>query len=151
MKTRGLTLIEIVFVLAILTILGTITVSVFKNANSRHALDKSAYLVVSVLNQARSLTLASKENTQYGVHFEQGNVTIFEGSSYSASSPTNMRTDLNSSIIISNINLGGPTNVIFERLTGKALQSGSVTLTPTASSTDSRVVNIYSTGISELN
>lgn len=151
MKTRGITLLEVLIVIAILTLIGAISLGVFKEANSTHALDKSAYLVVSVLNQARSLTLASKNNTQYGVHFESNNVTIFPGSSYSSSDPANIATPINSSVIISNVSVGGGNNVVFERLTGRALQSGSITLALTASSTVTRVVNVRATGISELN
>lgn len=151
MKNKGLTILEILFAISIITIAVTIVIFSFSKLNSSQALDKSAILVVSILDEARSLTLSSKSNDQYGVYFEASRVVLFKGATYSPSDSSNVATELNSLVELRNFNFGGVggTSVVFKRLTGGTDQPGSVKVYLKASPTGTfHTVSISATGVS---
>lgn len=151
MRHKGFTILEILFALAILVLVVTMITFSFSKLNASQALDKSAVLVASILDEARSLTLSSKGDSQYGVHFESSQVILFKGASYLSSDPSNITTELHPLVGLGNINLsGGSLDVTFKRLTGHTDQAGSVEVFLTASPSDLHIVNISATGISDV-
>src|SRR3989344_2329202 len=119
MNQKGFTLLEILMAIAIATIVITIVVFSFSKLNSSQALERTGDLIASVLDEARSLTLSGSEDSQYGVHFEDDQIVLFKGTSYSPGSASNLVTDLNDFVEIGDIELsGGGDEVIFKRLTG---------------------------------
>ena len=142
---------EVLVVVAIMGILATFVVIAYSKFNSMQALDKNMALVSSVLNQARSLTLASKDNTQYGVHFDADQIVLFAGSSYSESNPDNNAIALSVSVAVSASFLGGGSDVIFQRLTGETEQSGTVTLSLVSSPASVKSLTVFETGIIQHN
>ncbi len=151
MRNKGFTLLEILFAIAIITIAITIVTFSFSKLNSQQALDKSADLVVSTLNEARSLTLSSKGDSQYGVHLEASQVVLFVGSTYSSSAPTNVVTSINSLVGIKNITLvGGGADIIFKRLTGGTDQTGTLEVFLIANTGSFHTITISGTGVVEL-
>ncbi len=152
MHTRkGFTLIEILIVIAILAVLVTIIVSTFSLFNKNEAIKKDTETVVEVLQQARSQTLSSKNGSQYGVHFGTSKITLFTGATYSAGASTNSDTTLASTDTIVTVTLtGGGNDIVFTRLTGETAQNGTVVVSsPTSSRT--KTVTIYKTGVIESN
>jgi prepilin-type N-terminal cleavage/methylation domain-containing protein len=126
---RGFTLIEILLVIAILVILVSVTLPKFAEMRAHQVLRAAVEDITSVLNKARSQTLASLESSEYGVHFEADSVTIFKGDTYSVSDPDNQVIDIVSPASISSISLtGGTSNIYFARLTGAPSATGSVTV-----------------------
>ncbi|MDO8569950.1 MAG: prepilin-type N-terminal cleavage/methylation domain-containing protein [bacterium] len=151
MKHRGFTVLEILIAISIMVLTITIVTFSFSKLNSSQTLDKSADLVVSILNEARSLTLSSVNDSQYGVSFEDSQVILFKGSIYLLSDPSNVVTELNSLVGLRNIILnGGGTSVIFKRLTGNTFETGTVEIFLKASTTTFRTITISATGIVEL-
>ncbi len=145
-----MTLMEILIAIAIIMVLSALTYGTFNTIGATKAIDTNTQQALLELQKARSLALASKNETQFGVHFATSTITLFEGPSY-ASSATTTPTSLNSAVTITSIALtGGGSDVIFDRLTGKTSQSGTVTLTVTGKLTQSKTVKIYATGISEV-
>jgi Tfp pilus assembly protein FimT len=148
---RGFTLLEIVIVIAVIIILFLIIFSAFSGFNRNYALDTAAGQVASVLDEARSLTLASKGNTAYGVHFESSQVVLFKGTVYSTSDPNNSVHTLSSLVTISDITLsGGGSDAVFERLTGKLNKSGTVTISLASDPSMTRTITLQATGIIEI-
>lgn len=148
---KGLTLIEIVVVIAVIIILFFIIFSAFTGFNRNYALDTAAGIVAEVLSEARSLTLASKGDTNYGVHFESSQVVLFTGDTYSAMDPSNREEVLSSLVTISDISLsGGGSDVVFLRLTGNADKSGTVTVSLASDPSMARIITIPKTGIVEI-
>ncbi len=146
MQSRGYTLIEIILAVAIGTILMGLTVTAFKSVATSQSVDKSAEIVVSTLNEARSLTLSSKEASSYGVHLTTSDVTLFKGSTYVSGLSTNQVRSINRGTSISNITLlGGGSDVIFTRLTGGTSHTGTLVVKNTASTT-SKTITISGTG-----
>jgi len=85
------------------------------------------------------------------VHFETDMVVVFEGTSYTAGDPDNDERSLPARTNVTNISLGGGSEVYFERLSGDVSPTGTVTVSLTHSSSTSKTVTIYSSGLSEIN
>lgn len=147
-----MTLIETVLVLVLLALVtGFISLS-FSQINEKEALDKNADLVVSVLAEARSMTLSSIDDSRYGVHFDANQVVLFRGSSYNSSATTNVPTLLNPLVGIQNISLnGGGSEVVFNRLTGETDNSGSLQIHLKNATTTYLTLTVGATGLSERN
>lgn len=146
-KKGGFTLIELIVVVAILVVISGIIISAFVVFNHSQAVDKDTEMVVETLRLARSQTLASKNATQYGVHFSPLSITLFSGSSYVASASTNVVFSLHSGDTISSVTIpAGGEDVIFDRLTGATTDAGTVTVS-SADLSLSKSVTIYSTGL----
>ncbi|TAL49355.1 hypothetical protein EPN83_01235 [Patescibacteria group bacterium] len=147
----GFTVAELVVIIGIMALVLTLTYASFANLGKREVLDKEALQVVSILNEARSLTLASEGASQYGVHFETAQVVLFRGFSYSSTDPQNKTVPLHDRVVISAINLtGGGSEVVFERLTGTTGESGTTTLSLKSDAGQTKSVVIFATGITEV-
>jgi Tfp pilus assembly protein FimT len=148
--SKGFSLTEMIIIVAVSVILLTIVVSAFSGFNNNQSLNSASGLVTSVLNEARALTLASYDNEAYGVHFESDKVTIFKGDTYSSSDPDNKVTTISSKISISDISLsGGGDDIIFQRLTGKTSQNGTITLSLISDPSKSKTITVEVSGIIE--
>ena len=149
-QSQGFSLIEMLVVLATTIIVATIVVDSFSKTTGPKALDRNIRVALSLIEQARNATLSAKNSSVYGVHFETTKAVMFTGSSYSDSAPSNIVEPMGSVVQISAISLsGGGSNVIFNRLTGETGQSGTVKLSLIASSTQSKTITIFATGLAE--
>jgi len=146
----GVTIIELLVVIAILSFLFTITTGSFRSANSSEALDTDTQRISSELKEARSLTLSSKNADTFGVHLASSSITLFEGAAFVAGGAENATMPLNPLVRISSIALsGGGSDVVFQRLSGKTSQSGTVTVSLIADPSRTKTITVYATGISE--
>lgn len=93
------------------------------------ALLGSTETVVHALSTARADTLASRGGSQYGVHFASTTVTIFPGSTWSPTAASTTVFQLVPGVLVSDLALeGGGADIVFQRLTGKTSQPGTVSL-----------------------
>jgi len=145
---RGVSMIEILLSVAIVILLTIPAVSTFRGVQARKVLESDVALVVSVLAQARSLTLASKDEKPYGVHITNTDVTLFESAVFVNGSSTNRISSLNSSVTLSQALVGGGSDVVFQRLTGETSDTGTITLTHQTAG--SKTITLYGTGIAEI-
>lgn len=126
-KQIGFTLIEVLMIIGIIAILAfsfLLQLNFFKNQN---ALDLTAQEIISALRLSQNKTLASESASSFGVHFDNNKFVAFKGFEYNPASSDNEPRGLLPSISISNINLtASSTEVVFERLTGNALNAGSI-------------------------
>lgn len=151
-RKKGFTLLEILIALAIVSLMLTVIFFSLSKFNSYQALDKSADLVVSVLEEARSRTLSSVGASQYGVKLDEFEVTLFKGTTYAPADPDNMVTDLNTLVAIRDVVLAGSgTSVVFKRLTGSTDEVGTAQIYLKADPTIFRTITISSTGVVEWN
>lgn len=148
-NNKGYTIVELLVVIAIMGLVLGIVVKSFSSFKNNQALQRDTELIVEVLNQARNQTISSKNLSQYGVHFASSTVTVFSGTSYSSGASDNQNYSLNSSDTVLSLSLtGASVDIIFSRLSGEALQTGTVTVfSPGLSQT--KTVTIYSTGVIE--
>ncbi len=153
---KGFTAVEILITLAILGILGSIVIGGFNSLNRRQAIDKDALLVVAILNEARSLTISSKEDSKYGVHVDEtesdSEIVLFKGNSYSSSDPDNITSGLSTYSEISAHSLSGSgDDIIFERLTGSTANTGTITLRLRSDNSVTRTITVGATGVIDSN
>jgi len=150
---KGYTLTEILVVMGISIIILSVVVSYFYSLVKIQALDKDYTSVVSLVDQAKSLSINSKSASQYGVYFASSTAVLFKGSNYISTSTANQIYTLNNRVSISNIDLEGSSTsqVLFSRLTGYANASGTVSVSLKDGSGSPKVIRIYRTGTIELN
>lgn len=148
---NGFTLIELLISIAVLSIIGTSIFLGYGTISRNAELKTSTFKVVDVLNLARTRTLASLGASQYGVHFEQTQYALFKGSVYSAADPDTIFYPLASSVEIGNITLvGGAEDVVFERLTGKTAQTGTVRVQLVSDPGKFKTISIIGSGRADI-
>lgn len=115
---RGFTLIEITIVVAILTFLATFGVVVSLDFYRTYAFRSERNTIVSLLEKARAASLNNIDDVSHGVHFDENNFVLFEGTSYSSGDLNNLNFASSSSVkLTSNSSL--PVDVIFARLSAE--------------------------------
>ena len=150
--TSGFTLLEVLASLAVVVILSLLATGAFNSLEKREALSKQSAIIVSLLGQARSLTVASKQASSYGIHFQVDKVVLFKGNTYIDGDTSNTVEPLHGAVQISSITLAGNgSDVIFDRLFGKTNQSGAITLSLASDPSQTKVITIFPSGIAESN
>jgi hypothetical protein len=148
----GLTVLEMILGIALVAVSVTIVTLSFSKVNSNESIDSGVSLVISVLDEARNMTLSGVGGAQYGVYLEESQVTLFKGASYSAGSPDNEVTQLPSLVGVRNITLaGGGSSVVFQKLTGATTQSGTFEVYLKSAPSQLVRVNVGANGIAEEN
>lgn len=146
-NSQGLSLIEIVVVLAVLGLMLAVVIPQFGESRENQVLKSAVGDILSNLSLARAQTLASLDSSAYGVHFESGKVIIFKGTSFVANDPGNQEVPILSPASITNVTLNGISGnsgeMYFKRLTGNPSKSGTVIV---ASPNFSRTITISATG-----
>lgn len=148
---KGFTLIEVIIVVAIIGVLSTVTFLSYRSALQRQQLEQETAKIVAVFEEARSLSLAGKQGSAYGVRAESNKVIRFQGENYVVGRTSNFEEPLSPYVTISAINLtGGTSNVVFSRMGGTTTASGTLTVSLAASTTVSKIITIHSTGLVEV-
>src|SRR3989344_8880724 len=106
-SVRGFSLVETLVVIGVLSIMAALTFETYVSVNANKALDTDAQRVIAEIGQARSLTVGSKNDTEWGVHIASSSVTLFEGDTYDPGASSNIVSPLNSVVQVSSISLKG--------------------------------------------
>lgn len=138
--------------IALMVALVTIVLFSLSKMNEKKALDASFSLAVSVISEARSRTLSGVGGSQYGVHVEEGSITLFVGPVYSPLDSQNAVSELHSLTAVRNISfLGGGSDVVFDKLTGATPNTGTFEVFLKSDPTQYKIVSISTNGIAEEN
>lgn len=148
---RGISIIEILIVIAVLGIIFAIVLPQFSKMRENQVLKNGVGDVLSAIDKARAQTLSSLNSFSYGVHFEAGKVIIFKDESFISIDANNETINIIAPASISNVYLDGVSTVsgefYFNRLSGTPSKTGSVTLsTPNYS----KIIRISSTGVASV-
>lgn len=147
---RGFSLIELVIVISIAMILGSISITTFFSVSDQQSLEKDVNYSISLVEKARLQTVNSKDNSQFGVRFSTSSVIFFQGPTYVAGSSTNTIFSFSPKVEISAISLsGGVQNILFEKITGKASATGTINFRLKSNQNSSTTVVVYKTGLVE--
>lgn len=145
---RGLTVIELIIVVAIIGILSAFSLSGFTSFRNNQAVVTSGQLITTALNKARTNTIASFNDSVYGVHFETDSVTVFIGDTYSSGASTNEVTSMPRGMSLSSISISGSSaEVVFNKITGDTDNDGSVIVSLDADTSKNLTISISDTGI----
>jgi len=145
---NGFTLVELVTVIAIISILMTIGVPSYRTYQKRIELDQQAEQIISILRQAQNQSMTLLHNQNFGVHFEGDKFVLFEGETYSSSDSDNMTYNLPSTLQIYDISLaGGGQDVVFSKLRGTTEQEGSLKVKTLTDPSIYQEISISSEGV----
>lgn len=148
---QGFTLIEIILVMAIIGVLAVVSLKAMAKFRNQGILDSTVQGIVAVLREAQSLTLASKEDSSYGVQLEETRIVLFQGTTFDEDDPDNVVSDLAPQILISEIDLdSGGFEIVFERLTGETDNFGTTTVEISRGNSDPRYIIVEKSGIINL-
>ncbi|OIP73561.1 MAG: hypothetical protein AUK08_03245 [Candidatus Pacebacteria bacterium CG2_30_36_39] len=139
----GFSLIELLIVIAITTILGATIGPMGSSLLNRNTLRTKTDEVIIALQGARINSIAGKENSNWGVHFGSGFITLFKGNSY-ASRDTSFdeRFAYPNSFSITN------TEVVFTKVTG--LPNAANTIVLDGSGSLQRTILVKTSGVVDV-
>ena len=147
---RGYTLIELLIVIAIILVLVVVSVQGFIAYTRSTGPQAAARTVLGSLEEAHARTLASENDTEYGVHVETSSVTLFVGTTYTSGDASNdVRTLPHRTEISAYAISGGGDEIVFDRITGDALMTGTITVSRVGGS-EARTITVHATGLSEI-
>jgi len=148
----GVTFIEVLFVCAILGVLVAIAVPSFLYFYQYSDINNSTEKIIGILRESYNKTLASQNQSSYGVHFESQKYVLFKGTTYNSSSSDNQNYQLPTDVEIYDIGLvGGGSEVVFDRLTGETEQYGKVSLRLKSNPAKEETIYIKQSGKITLN
>jgi prepilin-type N-terminal cleavage/methylation domain-containing protein len=151
---KGITMIEFIIVIAIIGVIAGIVMPSLSTFRRTQALRNATEEVVSLLNKARTDTLASLNSTNYSVRFESTRAVYFVGTVFTDGLSTNKVVSFGSLVTLppANISLnGGVTTVTFTRLTGDTTAYGTITLQQSSDATLQKIITINKTGLVSAN
>lgn len=131
---KGFTLIELLIVISVVMILVAISFPMFSFFRKESELNSASEEIISILRIAQNRTISSKQANSWGVYFNRTtspeSIILFKGKSYATrESGEDKRALLPLSVEMFEIdfqNIGS--EVIFERITGKAIQVGHIAI-----------------------
>src|SRR3989344_5808676 len=129
---KGITIIEILVVLAVLGIIISVTLPQFSKMRENQVLKNAVADTLSSINKARGETLSSLNSSEYGVRFQSAQVIIFTGKVFSAGAGSNESINITPPASITNVTLNGSSGVsgdlYFNRLSGSPSKTGTITI-----------------------
>lgn len=143
---RGFSVVEMIVVLGVVVFLSLVIARPFFVFRDEQVLTSAAEQVFALVNEARADTLAAKNNTQYGVHFESSRAVYFAGSAFAEGAAGNKEVVFPPRVSAAASLSGGGTNVVFARLTGKTTQYGTIVLTLNNNASTTRTATISEAG-----
>lgn len=145
-RCQGFTLLEIIISVGVLTLISGLALVSFINSRNVREVATSGQDVISVLRLAQSKSIGGEDNSAWGIHLEQGQAVLFRGTSYIGATFT-QSFPLSARLEIANIALiGGGSDVVFKRITGRTDNSGSFEVRVRSATTISFSVSIDGSG-----
>ena len=142
-KERGVTLIELSLVIALVAILVALSIPVYSKLQITSQLNESTSLLIQTLRTAQGRSVARLNNVEHGVRLELDSYTLYYGSSYAARIQ-----DYDRVISLEGIELswslsgtGQSNEVNFSKGIGIPDMTGTITLTNEAQNTKNITIN----------
>lgn len=127
-ENRGFSLLEILIVLAILAIIATLLMTGIRNYAARQAFTTTVVTVTDSIVAARANTIASLNDTNYGVHASSTAVVIFTGDTFIEGAAGNNTILFPPNITATTTFTNNVTTATFTRLTGLPSAVGTIVL-----------------------
>lgn len=152
LSRRGVTIIELLVVLAVLGIIISVVIPQFSKTRENQVLKSGVQDILSSIDKARSQTLASLNSSEYGVYFEPDQIVIFKSNAFNPDAEDNEIINIVTPANISNVTLnlvsGTTGEIYFNRLSGSPSKTGTITISTT---NYSKIITISATGVASVN
>ena len=148
-KGRGFTVVELLFVFAIISLLAGLSASTFIAVRQTEELKTASQDVWIALRSARSATLSSAGDQVYGVHIASNKIVRFSGATYGVNSTTDVVSTFPGSVLATSSLSSNATDIVFTRLSGEASATGTITLLQTTTNA-SKTISIAKTGLIDI-
>lgn len=142
-QSSAFTLVETLVVIGIIVLISSISLVSIASLSKREALASNAAALATRLRDARARTLASVGGMQHGVAIATSTVTFFRGGVYDPASTTNDVFNLSNYVAASS----SLSTVVFQRITGNASASGTITMFLLSDSSQKRTITVQSSGL----
>lgn len=140
-----------IIVVSITAILASMAFVSFGRIINYNSIESQAQSVRSHIERARIFTLASKNNSSFGVIFSTSTVRVFQGTTFVSASSSDQVYEVDNNQSIINISFsGGGNTIFFNKITGEPNKTGTVTVTSKSNTDDRRTVVIYQTGVVDI-
>ena len=139
-RLRGFTMIEMLVVVVILSVLTSAVLPSLLNFRRSSLLNTETQEVITLINRARLLSVSSKNDERFGVHFEPSRLVLFQGSTYTEGATTNEEHNFDLAISSETTINGGGAEILFAKVTGAASQLATTTLLFTGTTASSTVI-----------
>lgn len=117
-KQKGFTLLELVLVVAMIGLIATFSVTLSTGFISRTDLSRAENESVVGLRRAQVLAQMGTDDSDWGVHIEDNQLTLFKGSNFQErDSQIDEEYDLGSVVI------SAPVDVVYQKLSGRPYES----------------------------
>lgn len=154
-KNKAFTLLELLVAISIISLIVAVVMPSLYTFRDNQILKNTAEDIVTLLNQARSQTLASQNSHYYSVHFEGGRIVLFTDGTFSEPNSSNTEIVFDDKVsipITGGINLaGGVTDVNFTRLTGDTIDNGTIVVQLNSDNNKTKTITIRKTGVVSSN
>ncbi len=148
---RGFSLIEIILVIAVMSLISGVILFSFSTLNQNYALEGSAQNAVALFKDARGRTLSAKNNSQYGIHIASTSLILFPGSIFVSGNPNNETLNFSQSVAVGTTTLSGAGfDIIFSRLKGTPSQFGTTSVYLVNNSSKYMNIFIRESGLVEI-
>ncbi len=118
---KGFSIIEIIVVMALISIVGSISVVTYNTMRQLGDVKHASYVLVNALKEAKNKAKMMQADTDWGVNITSTDVIVFNGSSY-----TNNFSE-KSYDIPNNLTIEGLTEIVFSKFTGLPTSYGTTT------------------------
>jgi len=143
---RGLTLIEIIVSISILLIVLAIGLLSFSDAKNKKELHSTADTLILRMEEMKTNAISGKGGSSFGVKFNTDSYTLFQGSSYNISDPENIVHDIPDIFEINTTIENSDVSIVFERLSGEASSSDTITISEISDPSNTISISIGSLG-----
>ena len=148
-KEKGFTVAELLIVIGIITVLIGVSTSLYFSIRKSKNIDVEAEKITSALRLQQNKTLSGGDFDSHGVYFDSSTntYTLFVGTTYNASDPSNQTEPIEGRVFLNNIQLtGGGNSIVFDRLSGRTANSGYIEIAYKADPSDVRHICIKKSG-----
>ncbi len=123
-SASGFTIIEMLLVVAIMSVLTAVSAPLYLNLSNSNQLDAATNLIVQDLYQAQTHSRNQSQDSGWGVAVNGQVITLFSGTSYAS---RNVANDVNYTVPTA-ITLSGSSQVVYSKLYGLPTTNGSFSL-----------------------
>lgn len=137
---KGFTLIELIIVIALISILGFLSTGFYSRFYNQNAVSTVTDELTQEFRKAQIYAMTGKQNGNWGVHNNITSIILFQGSAFAG---RNTAFDETFSVN-SNISISGLTDLIFSRMTGTPSATPTIII---SSANNTRTITVNSQGV----